>query len=167
MGYQAKVVDDDMNEVPRGTVGRLAVRGPTGCRYLADDRQANYVAGGWNITGDSFSQAEDGSFHFAARNDDMIISSGYNIAGPEVEAALLSHPDVAECAVVGMPDTERGMIVSAHVVLMDGAAGDVIALQDHVKAKIAPYKYPRHVTFCDALPKTETGKIQRFKLKAT
>jgi 2-aminobenzoate-CoA ligase len=167
-GYEAKVVDDDMNEVERGTVGRLAVRGPTGCRYLADDRQQRYVVDGWNLTGDSFVQDADGYFHFAARSDDMIISSGYNIAGPEVEAALLSHPDVVECAVIGLPDEARGQIVQAHVVLTEGAErsdATVVALQDHVKGTIAPYKYPRSVVFADALPKTQTGKIQRFKLR--
>ncbi|MEX2520399.1 MAG: AMP-binding protein [Paracoccaceae bacterium] len=167
-GYEAKVVDEDMNELPDGQIGRLAVRGPTGCRYLADDRQGSYVRGGWNITGDSFSRDADGYFHFAARNDDMIISSGYNIAGPEVEAALLSHPAVAECAVIGAPDEARGMIVEAHVVLKaDMEAGEAVAraLQEHVKAAIAPYKYPRRVIFIEALPKTETGKIQRFRLK--
>jgi 2-aminobenzoate-CoA ligase len=167
-GYQAKVVDNDMNEVPRGTVGRLAVRGPTGCRYLADDRQQKYVRDGWNLTGDSFSQDEAGYFHFAARSDDMIISSGYNIAGPEVEAALLTHADVRECAVIGVPDTDRGQIVQAHVVLVEGVAADaetVKRLQDHVKTTIAPYKYPRSVKFTGALPKTQTGKIQRFELR--
>ena len=167
-GYEAKVVGEDGRELPPGEVGRLAVRGPTGCRYLDDPRQTDYVADGWNITGDSFSMDEDGYFHFAARNDDMIISSGYNIAGPTVEAALLSHPDVVECAVVGAPDEARGQIVEAHVVLAPDAARDaamVKALQDHVKATIAPYQYPRRVVFTDALPKTETGKIQRFRLK--
>ena len=168
-GYQAKILTDDGQEAPRGTPGRLAVRGPTGCRYLADDRQAKYVVDGWNITGDTFWQDQEGFFHFAARNDDMIISAGYNIAGPEVEAALLAHADVAECAVVGQPDDERGQIVQAHVVLNSGAEPTehtIKALQDHVKAVIAPYKYPRSVVFTDALPKTETGKIQRFRLKA-
>jgi 2-aminobenzoate-CoA ligase len=167
-GYEAKIVDDDMKDVPDGTVGHLAVRGPTGCRYLADDRQTKYVRDGWNLTGDAFVRDKDGTFHFAARADDMIISSGYNIAGPEVEAALLSHADVAECAVVGAPDEERGQIVEAHVVLREGIAGDALmmkVLQDHVKATIAPYKYPRSVKFVDALPKTQTGKIQRFKLR--
>jgi 2-aminobenzoate-CoA ligase len=167
-GYEARVVDGDMRELPRGEVGRLAVRGPTGCRYLADERQAAYVRDGWNLTGDSFFRDEEGYFHFAARNDDMIISSGYNIAGPEVEAALLSHPAVRECAVVGRPDEARGEIVEAHVVLNEGATGDslmVRILQDHVKAAIAPYKYPRAIVFTDALPKTQTGKIQRFRLK--
>ncbi len=168
-GYEAKVLADDGTEAPRGTVGRLAVRGPTGCRYLADDRQADYVSDGWNITGDSFVMDEDGYLHFAARNDDMIVSSGYNIAGPEVEAALLSHPAVAECAVVGRPDEERGTIVEAHVVLAEGQTGDALLvriLQDHVKATIAPFKYPRSIRFLTALPKTETGKIQRFRLKS-
>lgn len=168
-GYEAKIIDDEGNELPDGEVGRLAVRGPTGCRYLSDDRQADYVVGGWNVTGDSFTRDTDGYFHFAARNDDMIISAGYNIAGPEVEAALLSHPDVAECGVVGVPDEERGAIVQAHVVLNTGVAADDATarrLQDHVKATIAPYKYPRSVVFIDALPKTETGKIQRFRLRA-
>ncbi|MEM8837490.1 MAG: benzoate-CoA ligase family protein [Pseudomonadota bacterium] len=168
-GYEAKIVDDAMNEVAPGTVGRLAVRGPTGCRYLADDRQQNYVQDGWNITGDSFSMDEEGYFHFAARNDDMIVSSGYNIAGPEVEAALLSHEAVAECAVIGVPDPERGAIVEAHVVLKNASAANETltkSLQDHVKAEIAPFKYPRSIVFTDALPKTETGKIQRFRLRA-
>jgi 2-aminobenzoate-CoA ligase len=167
-GYEARIVDDDMKELPRGTVGRLAVRGPTGCRYLADDRQRNYVRDGWNLTGDSFVQDEAGYFHFAARSDDMIISAGYNIAGPEVEAALLAHADVLECAAVGVADAERGQIVQAHVVLADGVAADAETakrLQDHVKATIAPYKYPRSVKFTTTLPKTQTGKIQRFLLR--
>ena len=167
-GYQAKIVDAEMNQVPRGIVGQLAVRGPTGCRYLADARQAAYVRDGWNLTGDSFWQDEEGYFHFAARSDDMIISAGYNIAGPEVEAALLSHPDVAECAVVGAPDEERGQIVQAHVVLASGVSrGPETAkrLQDYVKAAIAPYKYPRSIVFIDALPRTPVGKIQRYLLK--
>ncbi|MHB2267279.1 AMP-binding protein [Aliihoeflea sp. PC F10.4] len=167
-GYEAKIVDEDMNEVERGQIGRLAVRGPVGCRYMADDRQKDYVRGGWNLTGDSFWQDEDGRFHFAARSDDMIVSAGYNIAGPEVEAALLSHDDVLECAVIGVMDEGRGEIVEAHVVLADGRAGDALMikrLQDHVKAAIAPYKYPRSVKFTTALPKTESGKIQRFRLK--
>jgi 2-aminobenzoate-CoA ligase len=167
-GYEAIVIDDEMREVPDGTVGHLAVRGPTGCRYLADDRQTAYVRNGLNVTGDDFVRAPDGVFHFVARADDMIISAGYNIAGPEVEAALLSHADVAECAVIGAPDVERGQIVQAHVVLKEGVEHDEACakrLQDHVKAKIAPYKYPRSVKFVTALPKTQTGKIQRFKLK--
>ena len=167
-GYEAKIVDAYMNEVAPGTVGRLAVRGPTGCRYLADARQKSYVCDGWNLTGDAFLRDTEGRFHFAARADDMIVSAGYNIAGPEVEAALLSHPDVSECAVVGATDSERGQIVSAYVVLKPGVIGDPLCvkrLQDHVKAVIAPYKYPRAVSFVDALPKTQTGKIQRFKLR--
>jgi 2-aminobenzoate-CoA ligase len=167
-GYEAKVVDNDMSEKPRGEVGRLAVRGPTGCRYLADARQQTYVREGWNLTGDSFVQDAAGYFHFVARSDDMIISSGYNIAGPEVEAALLSHPDVKECAVIGIPDVERGQIVQAHVVLRSGIAADLETakrLQGHVKAIIAPYKYPRSIKFTGALPKTQTGKIQRFRLR--
>lgn len=167
-GYEAKIVDEDMKEKPRGEIGRLAVRGPTGCRYLADSRQRTYVRDGWNLTGDAFWQDEAGYFHFAARSDDMIVSAGYNIAGPEVEAALLTHEFVAECAVVGAPDEARGEIVEAHVVLAEGIEATdltVKALQDHVKQTIAPYKYPRSVRFIDALPKTATGKIQRFALK--
>jgi 2-aminobenzoate-CoA ligase len=167
-GYTAKVVDDQGQEVPRGTVGRLAVIGPTGCRYLADERQRNYVKQGWNYPGDAFSQDDDGYFFYQARADDMIISAGYNIGGPEVEDALLTHPAVAECGVIGVPDEERGMVVKACVVLKSGHQGSeamVKALQDHVKAAIAPYKYPRLVEFMTALPRTETGKLQRFKLR--
>ncbi|MCP1837292.1 2-aminobenzoate-CoA ligase [Bradyrhizobium sp. USDA 4524] len=167
-GYEAKIVDEDMNELPAGQVGKLAVRGPTGCRYLADSRQTKYVRDGWNITGDAFVRDENGRLSFVARADDMIISAGYNIAGPEVEAALLGHPDVAECAVIGAPDEERGQIVSAFIVLKQGARCDEVEvklLQDHVKATIAPYKYPRAIAFVEALPKTQTGKIQRFKLR--
>jgi 2-aminobenzoate-CoA ligase len=167
-GYEAKIVDDEMKEVPAGTVGKLAVRGPTGCRYLADARQSNYVRDGWNLTGDAFVQDENGRFSFVARADDMIISSGYNIAGPEVEAALLSHPAVAECGVVGAPDEARGMIVKAYVVVAASAtAGDALAtaLQEHVKQTIAPYKYPRAIEFVIQLPKTETGKLKRFALR--
>ncbi|MFV0490627.1 MAG: AMP-binding protein [Pseudorhodobacter sp.] len=167
-GYEARIVDDNGREMPRGEVGRLAVRGPTGCRYMDDPRQAGYVQDGWNLTGDAFWQDEEGYFHFAARNDDMIVSSGYNIAGPDVEAALLAHPDVVECAVVGMPDEARGQIVVAHIVLSEGVQEDdatVKRLQDHVKSTIAPYKYPRKVMFVGALPKTESGKIQRFRLR--
>ncbi|MGX1351707.1 2-aminobenzoate-CoA ligase [Bradyrhizobium elkanii] len=167
-GYEAKIVDEDMNELPAGQVGKLAVRGPTGCRYLADSRQTKYVRDGWNITGDAFVRDENGRLSFVARADDMIISAGYNIAGPEVEAALLGHPDVAECAVIGAPDEERGQIVSAFIVLKQGARTDEVEvklLQDHVKATIAPYKYPRAIAFVEALPKTQTGKIQRFKLR--
>lgn len=167
-GYEARIVGPDMAELPRGEVGRLAVRGPTGCRYLADPRQTKYVKDGWNLTGDSFWQDDEGRFHFAARSDDMIVSAGYNIAGPEVEAALLSHPAVLECAVIGAADDARGQIVEAHVVLASGQTGDALMvkrLQDHVKAVIAPYKYPRRVIFAPALPKTQTGKIQRFRLR--
>lgn len=167
-GYEAKVVGEDGTELPRGAVGRLVVRGPTGCRYLFGERQGEYVQDGWNISGDAFSQDADGYFHFAARNDDIIVSSGYNIAGPEVEAALLSHEAVAECAVIGAPDEERGSIVQAHVVLgSDQTPSEALVkrLQDHVKATIAPFKYPRSVIFTRALPKTESGKIQRFRLR--
>jgi 2-aminobenzoate-CoA ligase len=167
-GYEARIVDEEMNALPPNTVGRLAVRGPTGCRYLADDRQLAYVRDGWNLTGDSFLQDDEGYFHFVARSDDMIISAGYNIAGPEVEAALLSHPDVAECAVVGVPDESRGQIVQAHVVLGEGVRASeatIADLQQHVKSKIAAYKYPRSIVFTDALPKTATGKVQRFRLR--
>lgn len=167
-GYEVKIIDADGNTLPAGNVGRLAMRGPTGCRYLDDERQANYVRNGWNISGDSFSMDEQGYLYFAARSDDMIVSSGYNIAGPEVEAALLSHPAVAECGVVAAPDEERGNIVEAHVVLNEGVSADdamIKQLQDHVKATIAPYKYPRSVKFIAQLPKTATGKIQRFRLK--
>src|SRR6201991_3720385 len=151
-GYQAKIVDDDMNELPPGTVGKLAVRGPTGCRYLADSRQSNYVRDGWNLTGDSFVSDANGRLSFVARSDDMIVSSGYNIAGPEIEAALLSHPAVAECGVVGAPDEARGMIVKAYVILAGGASGDAeltAALQEHVKREIAPYKYPRAIEYVE------------------
>jgi 2-aminobenzoate-CoA ligase len=167
-GYEAKIVDEDGRDLPHGEVGRLAVRGPTGCRYLRGERQQGYVLDGWNISGDAFRQDDEGYFYFAARNDDMIISSGYNIAGPEVEAALLAHDAVAECAVIGVPDDARGAIVEAHVVLKpETEATPAMAklLQDHVKATIAPYKYPRSVVFTKALPKTETGKIQRFRLR--
>jgi 2-aminobenzoate-CoA ligase len=167
-GYRATILDDDGNPCPPGTVGRLAVQGPTGCKYLADDRQRNYVQRGWNVTGDAYLMDADGYLFYQARTDDMIISAGYNIAGPEVESALLEHPAVAECGVVGAPDDERGMIVKAYVVLKPGFAGDnamARALQDHVKAAIAPYKYPRAVEFRDALPRTETGKLQRFRLR--
>jgi len=167
-GYQAMVVDEEMNELGPGEIGKLAVRGPTGCRYLDDERQQAYVRDGWNLTGDAFVRDDQGRFLFMARADDMIISSGYNIAGPEVEAALLAHPDVAECGVIGLPDPQRGQVVAAYVVLVPGAAPEketARRLQEHVKAAIAPYKYPRSVTFIDALPKTQTGKIQRFRLR--
>ena len=166
-GYQAKVIDSDGVEVTRGTAGRLALKGPTGCRYLGGQRQEDYVQDGWNISGDTFVQDEDGYFHFAARNDDMIVSAGYNIAGPEVEAALLAHESVAECAVIGAPDLERGIVVEAHIVLSEGFAEtqqQAKVLQDHVKSEIAPYKYPRSIVFASTLPKTATGKIQRFML---
>jgi 2-aminobenzoate-CoA ligase len=167
-GYRAKVVDARGREVPPGTVGRLAVQGPTGCRYLADPRQRDYVQHGWNLTGDSFVMDDDGYFWFQARADDMIVSAGYNIAGPEVENALLTHPAVAECAVIGQPDAERGQIVKACVVLRAGLVGDealVKELQSHVKQTIAPYKYPRRIAFLEQLPKTATGKLQRFRLR--
>jgi 2-aminobenzoate-CoA ligase len=167
-GYQAAVVDVDGSPLPAGESGRLAVKGPTGCRYLADPRQAVYVQNGWNITGDTFVQDERGYFWYQARSDDMIVSSGYNIAGPEVEEAVLRHPDVVECAVVGMPDEDRGQLVTAYVVLRDGVQGDaafVGTLQDFTKAEIAPYKYPRAVHVVDSLPRTSTGKLQRFRLR--
>ncbi|WP_066253420.1 benzoate-CoA ligase family protein [Hydrogenophaga flava] len=167
-GYKAKIVDEQGKDLPCGQVGRLAVRGPTGCRYLGDARQANYVQGGWNFPGDAFLQDEDGYFIYQARTDDMIITAGYNVAGPEVEAALLQHPAVAECGVVGKADDERGMIILAYVVLKPGQSADatqVKALQDHVKHTLAPYKYPREVRFVNALPRTETGKLQRFALR--
>ncbi|HEY2878006.1 AMP-binding protein [Nocardioides sp.] len=162
-GYAATIVDDAGNELPPGESGRLAVRGPTGCRYLDDDRQLGYVRNGWNLTGDTFLRDDEGYFWYQARSDDMIISSGYNIAAPEVEEALLRHPLVAECAVVGVPDDARGHIVKAYVV----SAGEVSAgdLQDFVKAEIAPYKYPRAIEFVTELPKTATGKLQRFRLR--
>ncbi len=167
-GYEARIVDEEMKDQPPGTVGKLAVRGPTGCRYLADARQSNYVREGWNVTGDTFVRDENGRLSFVARSDDMIISAGYNIAGPDVEAALLTHPAVAECGVVGAPDQARGMIVKAYVVLNSGVAPDAAlaaGLQDHVKREIAPYKYPRAIEFVAQLPKTETGKLKRFSLR--
>jgi 2-aminobenzoate-CoA ligase len=167
-GYEAKLIDDEGRDLPPGSTGRLAVRGPTGCRYLADERQRRYVHDGWNVTGDTFHQDEDGYFWFRARSDDMIVSSGYNIAGPEVEAALLTHPAVAECAVVGVPDEARGTVVKAYIVLQPGFAGDdamVGVLQEHAKAEIAPYKYPRQIAFVSELPRTESGKLQRFRLR--
>ena len=168
-GYEAMVVDEAMSPLPAGEVGRLAVRGPTGCRYLDDPRQQEYVVQGWNLTGDAYRMDEDGYFWFEARADDMIITAGYNIAGPEVEDALMAHTAVAECAVVGAPDTERGQIVKAFVVATETAdpTTDLIKeLQEFVKSRIAPYKYPRVIEFVTALPKTETGKIQRYKLRA-
>ena len=166
-GFTATIVDDDGKELPAGKAGRLAVRGPTGCRYLDDPRQTAYVRDGWNLTGDTFVRDDDGYFWYQARSDDMIISSGYNIAAPEVEEALLKHPAVAECAVIGVPDEARGMLVKAYVVVA-ADTGEVTAgeLQDFVKAEIAPYKYPRALEFVDELPRTATGKLQRFRLRA-
>jgi 2-aminobenzoate-CoA ligase len=167
-GYEACILDDNGHVAAPGTVGRLAVRGPTGCRYLADERQRKYVQNGWNVTGDTYLMEADGTFLYQARSDDMIISAGYNIAAVEVEEVLLRHEAVAECAVIGHPDEERGQIVKAFVVLRAPHAGDeamVRALQDHVKATVAPYKYPRAVEFREALPRTETGKLQRFRLR--
>ena len=167
-GYEAKIVDGEGRDLPPGTMGRLAVRGPTGCRYLADERQHNYVKNGWNITGDTYVMDADGYFWYQSRSDDMIVSAGYNIAGPDVEAALLSHPLVAECGVVGAPDEARGTIVKAYVVLAPNAQGSdalVAELQEHVKREIAPYKYPRAIEFVAQLPKTETGKLKRFALR--
>ena len=167
-GYTAKVVDEQGHEVARGTVGKLAVQGPTGCKYLDDARQTSYVKDGWNYPGDAFMQDADGYFFYQARDDDMIITAGYNVGAPEVEDALLKHAAVAECAVVGVPDEERGMVVKAFVVLKPGhteSAETIKALQDHVKATLAPFKYPRQVAFVGKLPRTETGKLQRFKLR--
>ncbi len=167
-GYQALVVDNEGTPMPDGEPGRLAVKGPTGCRYLADERQRTYVRDGWNVTGDTYTRDADGYFWYQARSDDMIISGGYNIAGPEIEEVLLGHPDVAECGVVGVADEARGQIVKAYVILRSGARpgeAKVRELQDLVKQKIAPYKYPRAIEFVDALPRTNTGKLQRFKLR--
>jgi 2-aminobenzoate-CoA ligase len=167
-GYEAKVIDEDGDEVPANTAGRLAVRGPTGCRYLADERQKKYVERGWNITGDTYMRDDDGYFWYQARSDDMIVSAGYNIAGPEVEAVLLGHEAVAECGVVGAPCPDRGQIVKAYVVLRAGFAGDAAmtrTLQEFVKAEVAPYKYPRAIEYVTSLPKTDTGKLQRFRLR--
>ena len=169
-GYTAKVVNDEGVEVPLGTIGKLAVVGPTGCKYLDDARQEKYVKNGWNYPGDVFTQDADGYFFYQARDDDMIITSGYNVGGPEVEDALMQHPAVAECGVIGLPDDERGMIVKAFVVLKPGVAPNeacVKLLQDHVKASLAPFKYPRQIEFVDKLPRTETGKLQRFRLRTT
>jgi 2-aminobenzoate-CoA ligase len=167
-GYEARVVDAAGNDVAPGTIGRLAVRGPTGCRYLADKRQTKYVERGWNITGDTYLMDADGYFWYQARSDDMIVSAGYNIAGPEVEAALLAHPAVAECGVVGQADEDRGQIVKAYVVLRPGFAPEPALtkiLQEYVKETIAPYKYPRAIDYVAALPRTQTGKLQRFELR--
>jgi len=168
-GYQAKVIDDEGHDLPPGTLGRLAVKGPTGCRYLANpERQSVYVHNGWNLTGDSYIKDEQGYFWYQARTDDMIISGGHNISGPEIESVLLDHPAVAECGVVGAPNEERGQIVKAYVVLRPGfdpGPGLVKELQDFVKEEIAPYKYPRAIDFVETLPRTETGKLQRFRLR--
>jgi 2-aminobenzoate-CoA ligase len=168
-GYRARVVDESGAPVPPGTVGRLAVRGPTGCRYLDNvEQQRKYVCDGWNLTGDAYRVGEDGQFEYQARTDDMIISGGYNIAGPEVESALMLHPAVAECAVVGAADEQRGQIVKAFVVVRAGHVADdalLKSLQEFVKQTIAPYKYPRAIEFRSELPRTETGKLQRFRLR--
>jgi 2-aminobenzoate-CoA ligase len=167
-GYIAQIVDDNMQPVPPGTQGRLAVRGPTGCRYLDDARQTDYVKDGWNLPGDTFVMDEQGYFSYMARNDDMIVSAGYNIAGPEVESVLLQHQAVAECGVVGVPDAERGQVVMAYVALKPNFAADadmVSTLQNFVKQNIAPFKYPRRIEFLPSLPRTETGKLQRFRLR--
>jgi 2-aminobenzoate-CoA ligase len=167
-GYQARILDEEGRELPPGQVGRLAVKGPTGCKYLADERQKQYVQNGWNLTGDAYLVDADGQFVYQARTDDMIISGGYNIAGPEVESALLLHPAVAECGVVGLADADRGQIVKAYVVLKPGHQADdamTRTLQDFVKKTIAPYKYPRAIEYRGTLPRTETGKLQRFRLR--
>jgi 2-aminobenzoate-CoA ligase len=167
-GYRATILDERGEEVPDGVPGRLAVQGPTGCRYLSDERQRTYVQRGWNITGDTYTRDADGYFLYQARSDDMIISAGYNIAGPEVEEALLGHPDVLEVAVIGAPDPGRGMVVQAYVVLREGVAADpakAAELQDFTKASIAPYKYPRVIEFVSELPKTISGKTQRYRLR--
>ncbi len=167
-GYRAAVLDENGQPVPTGSIGRLAIKGPTGCRYLADERQKSYVQNGWNMTGDAYLVDEDGYYFYQARVDDMIVAAGYNIAAPEVESALLAHPAVAECGVVGWPDEQRGQVVKAYVVLKLGyqkSAAMAEELQDHVKRTIAPYKYPRVIEFADELPRTGTGKLQRFKLR--
>jgi 2-aminobenzoate-CoA ligase len=168
-GYVACIMDDDGKPAKTGEIGKLAIKGPTGCRYLADERQASYVNNGWNYTGDAYALDAEGYFHYHSRTDDMIISAGYNIAGPEVEDALLRHPKVAECGVIGVPDDERGQVVKAIVVLRPGndpTPETAKELQDYVKQSIAPYKYPRQVEFVASLPRTETGKLQRFRLRA-
>ncbi|MGZ3611998.1 MAG: AMP-binding protein [Ktedonobacteraceae bacterium] len=167
-GYQACILDENGQQLPSGTIGKLGVKGPTGCRYLADERQRSYVQHGWNLTGDAYLMDADGYFWFQARTDDMIVTAGYNVGGPEVEGALLMHPTVAECAVVGAPDAERGTIIKAFVVLKPGIVGDaalIKTLQNFVKQNIAPYKYPRAIEFCDSLPRAGTGKIQRYRLR--
>lgn len=168
-GYRGMIVDDDMNPLPPGEVGKLAIKGPTGCRYLSDERQTNYVRDGWNLPGDAFHMDGDGYFHYHARVDDIIVTSGYNVSSPEVEWALLAHPAVAECGVIGSPDPDRGQIIKAFVVLKPGFSGDAAltkTLQDFVKDTVAPYKYPRAIRYVDALPRTETGKLQRFRLRS-
>jgi 2-aminobenzoate-CoA ligase len=167
-GYEAAVLDDDGRPVPDGEIGRLAVRGPTGCRYLSDERQKAYVQHGWNLTGDTYVRDADGYYWYQARSDDMIISAGFNIAGPEVEMALMRHPDVVECGVVGRPDPVRTMSVHAFVVLRPGVIGDAekaAEMERHVRETIAPYKAPRTVEFLEALPRTSTGKVQRYRLR--
>jgi 2-aminobenzoate-CoA ligase len=167
-GYRAAVLDREGDPVPDGTPGLLAVRGPTGCRYLDDPRQTDYVRHGWNMTGDTYVRDAEGWYHHVARSDDMIVSSGYNIAGPEVEEVLLTHPDVLECGVVGTPDPERGTVVTAFVVLRPGVPSGpdlAAALQEHVRALAAPYKYPRRVEFVEALPRNPSGKLQRYLLR--
>jgi 2-aminobenzoate-CoA ligase len=167
-GYEARIVDDQMQDLPRGAIGRLAVRGPTGCRYLADARQAEFVRDGWNLPGDMFFEDEAGRFHFVARADDIIVSAGEAMAAPEIEAALLSHPSVSDCAVVGIPDKQRGEIAKAFIVLSpreSGSATVVKRLQDHVRSLAGPHKYPRSIRFVDSLPKTATGKVRRFVLR--
>ena len=167
-GYRATVLGPDDQEVPPGVDGRLAVIGPVGCRYLDDERQAAYVVNGWNVTGDTFCRDDDGYFYYRSRTDNMIVSSGYNIGGPEVEAAIDTHPDVVECAVVAKPDPERGSVVCAFVVLREGVSGDAgkaKEIQDHVKSVLAPYKYPRDVRFADSLPRNTSGKLQHFRLR--
>ncbi len=167
-GYEACIVDDAGQPLPPNRIGRLAVRGPTGCRYLSDERQTHYVQQGWNLTGDAYLMDEDGYFWYQSRTDDMIISAGYNIAGPEVEDVLLTHPAVAECGVIGAPDAERGQVVMAFVVLRPCAQANAAMtgeLQDWVKQELAPYKYPRRIRFVPELPRTENAKLQRFMLR--
>jgi 2-aminobenzoate-CoA ligase len=167
-GYRATVLGPDGEPVGAGVEGRLGVIGPVGCRYLDDPRQAGYVVNGWNVTGDTFVMDADGFLHYRARTDDMIVSSGYNIGGPEIEAAIDTHPDVVECAVIGAPDPDRGAVVCAFVVLRDGVAADsasALAIQNHVKATLAPYKYPRRIEFVDRLPRNSSGKVQHFMLR--
>ncbi|WP_371576192.1 AMP-binding protein [Streptomyces sp. NBC_01314] len=164
-GWLARVQDADGVPVPDGEQGLLAVRGPVGCRYLADERQREYVRDGWNVTGDTYVREPDGYFRYVARADDMIISAGYNIAGPEVEEALMRHPDVVETAVVGRPDEARGQVVVAYVVVAAGAGRDGERLRAFLKSELAPYKCPREIVFLEALPRTATGKLQRFRLR--